>query len=55
MLHTISFMAVVAVILLTIWVILMLESSGHPPGRGQEGAEPSDEPGNATTPERQAA
>jgi hypothetical protein len=47
MLHTISFLAVVAVILLTGCVVLVLESGGHPPGREQEPARLSDEPGDA--------
>jgi hypothetical protein len=55
LLHTISFMAVVAVVMLTALVVLMLESSGHPPAREQEAAELSDETGDATAPERQAA
>jgi hypothetical protein len=55
LLHTISFMAVVAVIMLAVLVVLMLESSGHPPAREQEGPKLSDESGDATAPERQAA
>ena len=55
LLHTISFMAVVAVIMLAVLVVLMLESIGHPPAREQEAAKPSDETGDAIAPERQAA
>jgi hypothetical protein len=55
LLHTISFLAVVAVILLTGCVVLVLESGGHPPAREQEAVKLSDEPGDATAPERDAA
>ena len=55
LLHTITFLAVVAGILLTAWVALMLESGGHPPAREQQAAKLSDEPGDATAPEREAA
>jgi len=55
LLHTISFMAVVAVILLTASVVVVLESGDHPPAREQEPAKLSDEPGDATTAEREAA
>lgn len=55
LLHTISFTALVAAILLTAWVALMLESSGRPSAQDQEVAKLSDEPSDATAPERQAA
>ena len=55
MLHTISFMVVVFAVLLTAWVVLVLESGGHPPAREQRAAKLSDEPGDATAPEREAA
>ena len=55
LLHTVSFMALVAVIVLTVLVVLMLESGGHPPAREQEAAMLSNETGDATAPERQAA
>jgi hypothetical protein len=52
LLHTVSFLALVGVILLTVWIVLVLESSGHPSHRRQEAAKPGDEPGEATAPER---
>ncbi len=55
LLQTISFLAVVAVILLTGCVVLVLESGGHPPEREQQAAKLSDEPGDVTAPEREAA
>ena len=55
LLQTVSFLAVVAVILLTGCVVLVLESGGHPPEREQQAAKLSDEPGDATAPEREAA
>jgi len=48
-------MAIVVVILLAVWIALLLESGGHPPRAKQEAASPSDEPGQATAPEREAA
>jgi hypothetical protein len=53
-LHTISFLAVVAVILLTACGVVVLESGGHPPAPEQQAAKCSDEPGNATAAEREA-
>jgi hypothetical protein len=53
LLHTISFMALVLVILLTVWIVLVLESGGHPSRTTQEAAKPGDEPGEATAPERE--
>jgi hypothetical protein len=55
LLHTISLTAVVVVFLLTAWVVLMLESGGDPSHAQQEPAKPSDEPGEATALEREAA
>ena len=55
LLHTITFMAVVAAILLTVWVVLMLESGDHPPARERQAAKLGDEPGDATALEREAA
>jgi len=55
LLHTISFMAVVAAILLTGCVVLVLESGDRPPAREQQAAKLNDEPGDATAPEREAA
>jgi len=48
LLHTISFIAVVIVVLLTVWIVLVLESGGHRPARRQEEAKLSDEPGQTT-------
>jgi len=53
LLHTISFMALVLVILLTVWIVLVLESGGHPSRTTQEAAKPGDEPGEPTAPERE--
>jgi hypothetical protein len=51
LLHTISFMALVAMIVLTVLVVLMLESIGHPPAREQETAgSVSDGPGDGAVP-----
>lgn len=54
-LHTIAFVAVVVMILLAAWIALVLESAGHPPGRKEEAATLSDEPGHAIAPDREAA
>jgi hypothetical protein len=48
-------MAVVAVILLTACGVLVLESGGHQAAREQQAARLSDEPGDATAAEREAA
>ena len=55
LLQTISFLAVVAAILLAGCVVLVLESSGHPPEQEQQAGRLSDEPYDATAPEREAA
>jgi hypothetical protein len=47
-------MAVVVMILLTVWIALVFESGGHPPARKQQ-AKVGDEPGQAAAPEREAA
>jgi hypothetical protein len=54
LLHTISFLAFVFMVLLTVWVVLVLES-GHSSRSRPEAAKPRDEPGAATAPEREAA
>jgi hypothetical protein len=36
LLHTVTFGAVIVVILLTVWIALLLESGGHPPRDGSE-------------------
>ena len=55
MLHTISFLAFLLLVLLTAWVVLMLESGGHRSRTSHEAAKPSDEPGEAAAPDREAA
>ena len=54
-LHTISFLAFLLLVLLTAWVVLMLESGGHRSRTSHEAAKPSDEPGAAAAPDREAA
>lgn len=54
LLQTIAFLAVVAGILLAVWTVLVLESRGHPPAR-EQAAMLSDERGDTTAPEREAA
>jgi hypothetical protein len=36
LLHTVTFGAVIVVILLTVWIALLLESGGHPPRDGSK-------------------
>jgi hypothetical protein len=55
LLHTISFLAVVAAILLTALVVVVLECGGHPPERERQAAKLSDESGDPTAPDRAAA
>jgi hypothetical protein len=55
LLQTIAFLAVVAGILLAVWTVLVLESRGHPPAREHQTAMLSDERGDVTAPEREAA
>jgi hypothetical protein len=55
LLHTISFMAVVATILLTASVVLVVESGDRPPAREQQAARLTEEPGDATAPDREVA
>jgi hypothetical protein len=31
LLHTVTFAAVLVMVLLTVWIVLLLESGGHPP------------------------
>jgi hypothetical protein len=54
LLHTISFMAVVVMIVLTVWIALVLES-GHSPTPQQQASKPGAEPGQAIAPEREHA
>ena len=51
----IAFAALVVVILLIVWAALVMETGARPPRRGQEAAEPGDEPGETNVPERNAA
>jgi hypothetical protein len=51
----VAFMAVVVMIVLTVWAALVLEAGEQPPGRGQEAARPRDVPGEAAAPEQKAA
>ena len=55
LLHTISFLAVVAAILLAASVVVVLESGSHRSAPEQQGAKLSNESGDATAPEREAA
>jgi hypothetical protein len=48
LLHTLTFAAVLVMILLTVWIVLMLESGGHPPRDEQGLAKPSDHPDQET-------
>jgi hypothetical protein len=51
----VAFGAVVVMILLTVWAALVLEAGGQAPGRTQEAAKPTREPGEASAPEQKAA
>jgi hypothetical protein len=51
----ISFLAVVAVILLAVWIALVLEGGDHPAAPTRETAKPSDETGQTVAPDREAA
>ena len=53
LLQTISFVAFVVMILLTVWIILLLESGGHSGTRRQAAAKLTDGPRHGTAPERQ--
>ena len=55
LLHTISFMAVIVMILLTVWIVLLLESGGRPPRTNQGEAEPGDQSGQTNALDRKAA
>ena len=55
LLHTISFLAVVAAILLAASVVVVLESGSHRPAPEQQEAKHSYESGDATAPGREAA
>jgi len=51
LLHTITFGAVIVMILLTVWIVLMLETGGGPSRTNGGAATPGDYPGQATAPE----
>jgi hypothetical protein len=51
----VAFMAVIVMIVLTVWAAMVLEAGNQPPGRGQEAAMAGDEPGKTNAPERRAA
>jgi hypothetical protein len=42
LLHTVTFAAVIVMILLTVWIVLLLESGGHPPRARQDLTKPTD-------------
>jgi len=48
LLHTVTFAAVLVMILLTVWIVLMLESGGHPPRDEQGLTKPADHPDQET-------
>lgn len=50
LLHTVTFAAVIVMALLTVWIVLMLESSGQPPPGKPEVTKPADHPGQAAAP-----
>ena len=54
LLHTVTFGAVLVMILLTVWIALMLES-GHQPHEKQGLTKPTDRPGQAAAPEHKDA
>jgi hypothetical protein len=51
----VAFMAVVVMIVLTVWAAMVLEAGGRPPGRAPDAATPRHEPGETKAPERRAA
>lgn len=51
----VAFMAVIVMIVLTVWAALVFEAGERPPGRAQDAATPGHERGETTTPERRAA
>jgi len=55
LLHTVTFAAVIVVILLTVWIALLLESGGDPPRDKQGPTKPADRPGRAMAPEHKDA
>jgi hypothetical protein len=55
LLHTVTFAAVLVMILLTVWIVLMLESGGRAPRTREGPAEPIDHPGQGTAPEHKDA
>jgi hypothetical protein len=55
LLHTISFIAVIVMILLTVWIVLLLESGDRPSHTNQGEAKPGDQSGQTNAPDRKAA
>jgi hypothetical protein len=55
LLQTVSFLAVIVMILLMVWVVLLLESGGPPSRPNQGAANPDDQSAQVTAPERKAA
>jgi len=51
LLHTVTFGAVTVMILLTVWIVLMLESGGHQPHEKHGPTKPTDHPGQDPAPE----
>ena len=55
LLHTVTFAAVIVMILLTVWIALLLESGGQPPREKQGPTKPTDHPRQAAAPEHEDA
>ena len=51
----VAFMAVVVMIVLTVWAAMVLEAGERPPGRAPDVATPGHEPVETNAPERTAA
>ena len=50
-----GFIAVVALILLTVWLAMVLEAGEQPPAGKPDAVQPGAEPGEKAAPERKAA
>jgi hypothetical protein len=55
LLHTVTFGGVIVMILLTVWIVLILESGGHQPHEKHGLTKPTDHPGQAAAPEHKDA
>lgn len=53
LLHTVTFAAVIVMILLTVWIVLLLESGSHPPREKREPAKPGT--GSLSHPDQETA